>query len=75
MVSFLIFQDLKKRFFDQLRIYVRGGAGGQGFPKYGGVGGKGGDIILTCKRGATLKNIKDKNPKKRFIAQTGKNSG
>jgi hypothetical protein len=35
----------------------------------------GGDVILTCKRGVNLKNIKDKNPKKRFIAQTGKNSG
>lgn len=68
-------KELKKRFLDQLRIYARGGAGGQGIAKYGGVGGKGGDVILACTEGVTLKRILDKYPERRFIAKTGKNSG
>ncbi|XP_021930491.1 GTP-binding protein 10 isoform X2 [Zootermopsis nevadensis] len=37
------------KFIDSLRIYVRGGAGGMGFPKYGGIGGKGGSVIVVAK--------------------------
>lgn len=76
MTSFvkLFFQELKKKFFDTLRIYVRGGGGGQGFPKYGGVGGNGGNVILVSKKKKFLKDIKDAFPNKRFIAGTGKNS-
>jgi GTPase involved in cell partitioning and DNA repair len=39
------------KFIDSLHIYVRGGAGGMGFPKYGGIGGKGGNIIVVSKEG------------------------
>lgn len=39
---------------DSLRIHVRGGAGGFGFPKYGGRGGKGGDVCLIAKEGMYL---------------------
>lgn len=39
------------KFIDSLRIYVRGGAGGMGFPKYGGIGGKGGSVIVVAKEG------------------------
>ena len=38
----------KRVFLDAARIYVQGGAGGMGMPKYGGIGGPGGNIILQC---------------------------
>jgi GTPase involved in cell partitioning and DNA repair len=39
------------KFIDSLRIYVRGGSGGMGFPKYGGIGGKGGNVIVVATEG------------------------
>ncbi|XP_021930492.1 GTP-binding protein 10 homolog isoform X3 [Zootermopsis nevadensis] len=62
------------KFIDSLRIYVRGGAGGMGFPKYGGIGGKGGSVIVVAKEGVTLKSLITRNPTKRFIAENGGNS-
>ncbi|XP_044280837.1 GTP-binding protein 10 isoform X1 [Varanus komodoensis] len=62
------------RFMDDLRIYVRGGSGGMGFPRLGGEGGKGGDVWLVAQEKLTLKKIKDRYPKKRFVAGTGSNS-
>ncbi|KAL3831429.1 hypothetical protein ACJMK2_023180 [Sinanodonta woodiana] len=64
----------KKKFFDSLRIYVRGGGGGQGLPKYGGVGGKGGDVHVVSSKDITLKKVYDTNPSKRYIAGTGTDS-
>ncbi|PSN39091.1 GTP-binding protein 10 [Blattella germanica] len=61
-------------FVDSLRIYVRGGAGGSGLPKYGGIGGKGGNVIILAKEGENLKKIVVANPIKRFIAGSGGNS-
>jgi GTPase involved in cell partitioning and DNA repair len=40
-----------KKFIDSLRIYVRGGSGGMGFPKYGGIGGKGGNVVVVATEG------------------------
>lgn len=37
---------MRKVFIDSLRIRVKGGSGGHGLPKYGGVGGNGGDVYL-----------------------------
>lgn len=62
------------KFIDSLRIYVRGGSGGMGFPKYGGIGGKGGNVIVVATEGVTLKSLLNKNPTKRFIAANGGNS-
>ncbi|XP_036395055.1 GTP-binding protein 10 isoform X2 [Megalops cyprinoides] len=45
-----------------------------GLPRLGGQGGKGGDVWVVAKRGATLKGIKDKYPHKRFIGGVGQNS-
>lgn len=42
------------KFLDTLRIHVRGGAGGFGFPRYGGEGGKGGDVCLVAKEGIPI---------------------
>lgn len=35
-----------QKWVDSLRVYTKGGHGGNGMPKYGGIGGKGGDIII-----------------------------
>lgn len=39
------------KFIDSLRLYLKAGAGGMGYPKYGGVGGAGGDIYIVAKEG------------------------
>lgn len=62
------------KFIDALRIYVRGGAGGMGFPKYGGIGGKGGNVNVVANEGVTLRSLLTENPTKRFSAQNGGNS-
>ncbi|KAK6165933.1 hypothetical protein SNE40_022739 [Patella caerulea] len=64
----------KNKFIDSLRIYVRGGGGGQGFPRYGGIGGKGGDVVVTATKKLTLSDVRNNNIKKRFLAQNGLNS-
>lgn len=40
----------QKTFCDTVRLKVQGGAGGPGLPKYGGVGGKGGDVYIVGSR-------------------------
>ncbi|KAJ6666648.1 hypothetical protein lerEdw1_020372 [Lerista edwardsae] len=62
------------RFIDDLRIYVKGGAGGMGHARLGGEGGKGGDVWLVAHRNVTLKRMKDRYPSKRFVAGPGANS-
>ncbi|RWS27865.1 GTP-binding protein 10-like protein [Leptotrombidium deliense] len=39
----------KGTFTDRLRLTVKGGAGGNGLPRYGGIGGKGGNVVVTAK--------------------------
>ncbi|KAL5006952.1 hypothetical protein ScPMuIL_015758 [Solemya velum] len=65
-------QNLK--FIDTLRIHVRAGAGGQGYPKYGGVGGNGGNIYLVANKSFSLKQVLEICPSKRFTAANGGNS-
>ncbi|XP_071108569.1 GTP-binding protein 10 homolog [Haliotis cracherodii] len=64
----------KVTFLDSLRVFVRGGAGGQGLAKHGGVGGDGGDVVLEGKEGETLYSLATAFPEKRFTAGTGGNS-
>lgn len=59
---------------DNLRLYVRGGSGGMGFPRLGGKGGNGGDVWVVATENTTLKKLKDSCPSKRFIAGAGENS-
>uniref|UniRef100_A0A8C3KIG3 Obg domain-containing protein n=1 Tax=Calidris pygmaea TaxID=425635 RepID=A0A8C3KIG3_9CHAR len=61
-------------FIDNLRVYVRGGTGGMGYPRLGGEGGRGGDVWFVAQERTTLKSIKHRYPQKRFIAGTGANS-
>uniref|UniRef100_F6WS50 GTP-binding protein 10 n=1 Tax=Ciona intestinalis TaxID=7719 RepID=F6WS50_CIOIN len=72
----LLLRTYSKDFIDKLRIYVRGGTGGNGHPTLGGIGGRGGDVYLVgaTKSDMTLKSMKDKYPEKRFVADTGQSS-
>uniref|UniRef100_A0A8C5R0S0 GTP-binding protein 10 n=1 Tax=Leptobrachium leishanense TaxID=445787 RepID=A0A8C5R0S0_9ANUR len=61
-------------FIDNLRVFVKGGAGGMGLPRLGGQGGKGGDVWMVASKEVNLKTIKDKFPHKRFSGAAGGNS-
>lgn len=45
---------------DSLRVSVRGGPGGSGLPRYGGIGGTGGNVYVTSQEGLTLETVKSK---------------
>ncbi|EEC05638.1 GTP-binding protein 10 isoform X1 [Ixodes scapularis] len=63
-----------KRFLDKLRLNVRGGNGGTGLPRFGGVGGEGGSIYVQAKDKVELKDIITKYPDKTIKAGHGGNS-
>ncbi len=58
---------------DKLRIYARGGAGGQGSQRLGGCGGKGGAVLVSACKGASLTDL-SRLPSIRFVAPNGQNS-
>ncbi|OQV20354.1 putative GTP-binding protein 10 [Hypsibius exemplaris] len=69
----------KRKFIDSLRMYVAGGTGGNGLEKYGGVGGKGGDVWVVPEKTnspdcASLKRLYKRNPSQRWEAGHGGNS-
>lgn len=47
---------VRGNFVDTLRLYLRGGPGGAGHPKYGGIGGQGGNIYFEAKIGMLILN-------------------
>ncbi|XP_017754633.1 PREDICTED: GTP-binding protein 10 homolog [Eufriesea mexicana] len=59
---------------DSLRIQVIGGSGGSGLPKYGGLGGEGGNVYLVAKEGLTLRSVKYKLKDTKLKAGTGGDS-
>uniref|UniRef100_A0A5S6QLY2 OBG-type G domain-containing protein n=1 Tax=Trichuris muris TaxID=70415 RepID=A0A5S6QLY2_TRIMR len=59
---------------DHLRMYVRGGRGGQGLERYNGIGGDGGDVLLEASERVTLERLAFQNPSRRFIAGPGQDS-
>uniref|UniRef100_V5GJC9 Putative gtp-binding protein 10 n=1 Tax=Ixodes ricinus TaxID=34613 RepID=V5GJC9_IXORI len=63
-----------KRFSDKLRLNVRGGNGGTGLPRFGGVGGEGGSVYVQAKDKVELKDIITKYPDKTIKAGHGGNS-
>lgn len=42
---------IRGKFLDTLRLHVKGGTGGTGLPRYGGIGGKGGDVYVETVEG------------------------
>lgn len=72
--SFFVFIQVKNQFIDKLRIYAKGGSGGQGLPSYGGVGGKGGNVYVESSSKMTFRRLKNLHPSKRFKAKEGENS-
>ncbi|XP_058815252.1 GTP-binding protein 10 homolog [Topomyia yanbarensis] len=65
---------LRGKFLDTLRLSVKGGHGGNGLPKYGGVGGQGGAVYFVAKEGKTLKDVVHKHSSKRIVAGNGEES-
>ncbi|CAK8693196.1 unnamed protein product [Clavelina lepadiformis] len=65
-----------RTFIDKLRIYVRGGTGGNGLASLNGIGGRGGDVYIVAAQDQNLKltEFKKLHPTKRFIADPGENS-
>ncbi|KAH8281355.1 hypothetical protein KR054_000034 [Drosophila jambulina] len=61
-------------FLDTLRLSVRGGHGGNGLPKYGGVGGQGGCVYFVAKDGITLRKVAQGLRDKRVVASSGEDS-
>ncbi|XP_053465023.1 GTP-binding protein 10 isoform X3 [Nycticebus coucang] len=61
-------------FIDNLRLFTKGGSGGMGYPRLGGEGGRGGDVWVVAHKKMTLRQLKDKYPQKRFVAEGGANS-
>nr|VZI28964.1 unnamed protein product [Spirometra erinaceieuropaei] len=60
------------QFIDRLRIFVKAGSGSPGNPKIRGKGGNGGSIFLAADENKTLEDVLLSNPKKRFIARSGR---
>ena len=48
-----------QNWIDSLRIACKGGQGGNGFPKYGGLGGNGGSVIIKVREDSDL-NVRKK---------------
>lgn len=68
-------QNSVPAFVDFLQIQARGGAGGQGLPKYGGFGGDGGKVIIVAsKKVKALRQVLEKYPKQMCKAETGEDS-
>ena len=57
-------------FVDKVRIYARGGTGGQGSSKLGSVGGLGGDVLVCSVEGSNLRDI-SRLATRRFVAGVG----
>ncbi|KAG6461040.1 GTP-binding protein 10 homolog [Manduca sexta] len=65
---------LRSKFIDSVRLHVKGGTGGTGLPKFGGLGGQGGCIYCVGKEDANLKNIMTKHRGKTITAGHGEDS-
>ncbi|XP_076618383.1 GTP-binding protein 10 homolog [Colletes latitarsis] len=56
---------------DSLYIHVKGGYGGSGLPRYGGIGGKGGNVCVVSKKGLTLEIVKSRLANIKIKAEPG----
>lgn len=64
----------KTVFLDSIQLKLKGGHGGTGLGKYGGVGGQGGAIYFIAKENATLRGILKKYPTREVVAGNGEDS-
>lgn len=55
-------------------MYTKGGVGGQGIPKYGGLGGDGGSVIFQTSKKESLYDFVQRYPDRRFKAADGANA-
>lgn len=63
------------KFIDTLRLYLTAGNGGNGLPKYGGIGGRGGDIVFQADGNIpNLLKLASNYPSRHVIAQHGEES-
>ncbi|KAK8396063.1 hypothetical protein O3P69_005275 [Scylla paramamosain] len=65
---------VRSKFVDVLRLHVRGGAGGMGLPRLGGVGGAGGDVYVEGKEGHSLLKLRKARPDQRWAGAAGMDS-
>uniref|UniRef100_A0A0P4VUN5 Obg domain-containing protein n=1 Tax=Scylla olivacea TaxID=85551 RepID=A0A0P4VUN5_SCYOL len=65
---------VRSKFVDVLRLHVRGGAGGMGLPRFGGVGGAGGDVYVEGKEGHSLLKLRKVRPDQRWVGAAGMDS-
>ncbi|XP_053994610.1 GTP-binding protein 10 homolog [Hylaeus volcanicus] len=61
----------RRGLLDSLRIHVKGGSGGSGLPRYGGIGGKGGDVYVVSDEKLTLEKVKSKITDVKLKAESG----
>lgn len=54
----------QKPFLDTLKLKIIGGHGGNGVPKYGGIGGQGGAVVFKATEMTTLRKMWKDNPNK-----------
>ncbi|CAG4906523.1 unnamed protein product [Colias eurytheme] len=65
---------LRTKFIDTVRLHVKGGTGGTGLPKYGGMGGQGGCVYCIGKEEANLGKIMSQHRAKTISAGHGEDS-
>ena len=58
---------LRGNFMDTLRLYLQAGAGGAGHPKYGGLGGPGGNIYIQASKSESGYTGREQNPVSKVI--------
>ncbi|XP_077292251.1 GTP-binding protein 10 homolog [Arctopsyche grandis] len=67
-------KHLRGTLIDSTRLHCIGGGGGNGFPKYGGVGGQGGCVYCIGEENVNLKSVILNYPSKTIAAKHGENS-
>ncbi|VVC98599.1 GTP-binding protein 10 homolog [Leptidea sinapis] len=65
---------LRSKFIDSVRLHVKGGTGGTGLPKYGGLGGQGGCVYCIGKETTNLGYIMGRHRGKTLTAGHGEDS-
>lgn len=73
-VTSVSLKRLRGTFFDKVHLNLRAGNGGMGNQKFGGVGGKGGDIYMKGSKVKDLMGVAVQYPERKIRAEHGGNS-